>query len=234
MANWLIVRAAPTAHERRAEKSAFIAFWIFVLGWCVAAQSAVKALRQHWEWSDRTFYGVMAGFWWFSAMVFATWTIVMFWRRLAMRGRTTKARMSVGTRIAVVTGVYVASFSWLIVVARMAHDQLSAVIIAVTMVVLAVWHVVLLRDRTGTAAMWAGLRHIAWDWGIILAILNLRLAAWMAAIRGTDLAGIHRLLPAWVVPSLTVALLIWVGVVFALTKPKRSASLSAMLDDIGK
>ena len=102
------------------------------------------------------------------------------------------------------------------------------------MVVLAVWHVVLLRDRTGTAAMWAGLRHIAWDWGIILAILNLRLAAWMAAIRGTDLAGIHRLLPAWVVPSLTVALLIWVGVVFALTKPKRSASLSAMLDDIGK
>ena len=227
LANWLIVRAAPTAGERRVEKSAFIAFWIFVLGWCVAAQSALRAVRHHFEWSGRTFYAVMAGFWWISAIVFATWTIVMFWRRLAMRGQTTRAPMSVGARVAVVAGIYVGSFSWLIALASMAHDQLFAAIIAVTMVVLGVWHFVLLRGQTGAAAMWAGLRRIALVWGIILVILNVRLDTWLAAIRGTDLAEIHRLLPMWVVPLLTLSLLIWVAVVSALTKPSGPDSTPA-------
>jgi len=222
-ANWLIVRAAPTDRERRFEQSAFIAFWIFVLGWCVAAQSVVKALRHHWAWSGRAFYGVMAGFWWFSAMVFATWTIVMFRRRMAIRRQTPGPGLKLGTRVGFVAGVYVASFSWLITVAWMAHDHLSAGLVAGAMVVLGVWHFFRLRDRTGIAAMWAGLSHIALVWAIILGILNLRLDVWMAAIRGTDLAEIHRLLPAWVIPSLTIALLIWVWVVSALTKPSRSS-----------
>ena len=229
VANWLVVRAAPTARERQVEKSAFIAFWIFVLGWCVAGQAALRALRQHWEWSDRTFYGVMAGFWWFSAVVFATWTIVMFWRRLAMRRQTDATRLSLGARIAMVTGVYLGFFSWLIALAWMAHDQVSAGIIAGTTVALGVWHFFLLRGRTGRAAMWATLGRIALAFGIILAILNVRLDVWMAAIRGTDLAEIHRLLPAWVVPSLTLALLIWVVVVFAVMKPRRSGSILSML-----
>ena len=226
VSNWLVVRAAPTARERQVEKSAFIAFWIFVLGWCVAAQSVVKALRHHWEWSDRTFYGVMAGFWWFSATVFATWTIVMFWRRLAMRQQTgAGTRLNSSARIAMVTGMYLGLFSWLIALAWMAHDHISAGIIAGTMVALGVWHFFLLRGRTGTAVMWTTLGHLALAFGIILAILNVRLDAWMAAIRGTDVAEIHRLLPAWVIPLLTLALLIWIGVVFAATRSRRSASL---------
>jgi RNA polymerase sigma factor (sigma-70 family) len=223
-AHWLIVRAAPTDGERRVERSAFIAFWIFVLGWCVGGQSALRAMRPHFEWSDRTFYAVMAGFWWFSAVVAATWTIWLFRRLLAIRRQGAGTQLSWGARVAVVAGVYLGFFSWLIALAWRAHDHVSAGIIAGTMVVLGVLHFFQLRGRGGAAAMWAALGRIGLIWGIILVVLNLRLAVWLAAIRGTDLAGIHGLLPAWVFPSLTFALLIWVGVVFAVTKPKRSDS----------
>ena len=38
-----------------------------------------------WEWSDRTFIAVMAGFWWFSTIITATWIMVMFRQILAIR-----------------------------------------------------------------------------------------------------------------------------------------------------
>jgi hypothetical protein len=45
---------------------------------------------------------------------------------------------------------------------------------------------------------------------------------WLAAFHGTDVAGIHRLLPVWAIPLATLGLLIWVGVMVALTGPKAS------------
>jgi hypothetical protein len=59
---------------------------------------------------------------------------------------------------------------------------------------------------------------------IALTILNLRLNLSLAAFRGVDIAEIHRLLPVWAVPLATLTLLIWTGVLVALTKPPRPAS----------
>jgi hypothetical protein len=49
------------------------------------------------------------------------------------------------------------------------------------------------------------------------------LDAWMASRRECSLDEIHRLLPPWVIPVLTLALLAWAGLVLVLTKPTRRA-----------
>ena len=122
-----------------------------------------------------------------------------------------------------VIGLYLAFFSWLIYMAWTAHDLMSVGIITGTMVALGVWHFIDFRGRTGTAAIRAGIRRLALVFGVVLAVLNWRLDVWMAARREMSLAEYHHLLfSAWIVPLLTLALLLWIGFVLLLTKPKRS------------
>jgi hypothetical protein len=64
--------------------------------------------------------------------------------------------------------------------------------------------------------------HLAAVWGIILLILNCRLAAWVGSLSGIEPAEMSRLLPGWLIPVLTLALLLWLGFLMAVTKPKRS------------
>jgi RNA polymerase sigma factor (sigma-70 family) len=232
MANWLIVRAAPTARERRVKTIAFIGCWAFVLAWCLPGKMAMQALRSHFQWSDPTFFAVMAGFWWFYAAIFATLCIMMFRQVMAIRRQTGEETgipqpaatpLKLGTRVALVIGLYLAFFSWLIYMAWTAHDLMSVGIITGTMVALGVWHFIDFRGRTGTAAIRAGIRRLALVFGVVLAVLNWRLDVWMAARREMSLAEYHHLLfSAWIVPLLTLALLLWIGFVLLLTKPKRS------------
>ena len=228
-AQWLIVRSAPTPRERRVKKLGFIALWIFALAWAVAGQLAIRALSHHLEWTDQTFFAVMAVFWWFYMVVIAALIIVLFRQILAIRRQTDKevgssqtfgTPLNVGTRVAFVAGLYLSCFLWLINRAWRARDQVSVGIFTGTMVVLAVSHFFQVRRRTGVAAVRAGIAHVTLAWAVILVTLNCRLDVWMAADCGTDLAEIHRLLPAWVIPSLTLTLLIWIGLLLALTKPK--------------
>jgi RNA polymerase sigma factor (sigma-70 family) len=229
-AHWLIVRAAPTARERRLKKFAFIGLWIFVLGWCIPGQLGMGILSKHLEWSDHIFFRMMAVFWWFYAIVVATMSIVMFRRISAIRQEseeiaggfhTTGQPPTVSTHIAVVAGVHVACFWWLIDLAWRAHDQASAGVLTGIMVALAIWNVVRLRGRTGVAVARAVAGHQALVWGIILVILNFRLEAWEASLRGIDPAEMHRLLPVWIIPLLTLTVVAWVGLMLRITNPKR-------------
>ncbi len=225
---WLVIRATTDARERRFQKIFFTVFWTFVLVWCVPAKSAMKSLSQHFEWSDRTFFAAMAGFWWFYAAVAATCITVLFRHRLAFYQQTEQTTgiprpammpMTTGTRIGMLTGVYLAFFSWLIYLAWQENDRISAVIIGGTMLALGLWHFFHVRGKTGMAAVRASIGHFALCSGTVLVILNLRLDAWMASRRECSLAEIHRLLPVWVVPLLTLALVLWAGFVLVLTKP---------------
>jgi RNA polymerase sigma factor (sigma-70 family) len=232
-AGWLIARGAPTARERRFKMVTFTALWVFVLAWCLAGQLAVQTLGHRWEWSDRTFFAVMSGFWWLFTLIIATWFTVTFRQTLAIRcgnEQETGIPQTAGTpqtfwrSVAVVISLSLAYFSGLIYVAWRAGDQVWAGIITGTMVVLGIWRFIQCRGRTGTAALRAAIGHAALAWGVILVVLNLRLEVWLAARREVSLAEMHRLLPVWVVPSATLILLIWVGVVLAMTRPHPSAS----------
>jgi RNA polymerase sigma factor (sigma-70 family) len=227
---WLVVRATTDARERRLQKIWFTVFWIFILVWCVPAKSAMKSLSQHFEWSDRTFFAAMAGFWWFYAAVAATWTVAWFRHRLAFYQQTEQTigtprpaitPMATGTRAGMLTGLYLAFFSWLVYLAWQENDRIAAVIITGTMLALGLWHFFDVQGKTGMAAIRAGIGHFVLGCGVVLGILNLRWAAWLASRHECSLAEIHRLLPAWVLPVLTVALVLWVGLILALTRPTR-------------
>ncbi|HUJ71112.1 MAG TPA: sigma-70 family RNA polymerase sigma factor [Verrucomicrobiae bacterium] len=227
-AQWLIVRAAPTERERRAKKSAFIALWIFALAWAVVGRQALRALAQRGEWTDQTFYAAMAVFWWFYIIVIATLMVVLFRQMLAIRHDSEKAGgtpqasgtpLTLGTRAAFVGGLYLSCFAWLIDLAWRSGDQVSTGIFTGAALLLAVSHFFQVSRRTGVAAAQMAIAHVTLAWVVILTMLNCRLDVWLAARRGTDLAEIHRLLPVWVIPSLTVTLLLWIGLVLALTKP---------------
>jgi RNA polymerase sigma factor (sigma-70 family) len=228
-AHWLVARAAPTVREYRLKKFAFISLWIFVLAWCVAGQLAMRAMSRRLEWSDQTFFAVMSGFWWFYAVVLASLCIVMFRRILSMRERSeaagetprpSMAPLKPGSRIVLVVGLYLACFWWLIVLAWQAQDPVGAGIITGLMILLGAGNYFQRLARTGSAIIRATIGHLALIWAVILVILNLRLDVWEASLHGMDLAAMHRLLPAWLIPALTLALLIWIGIVLALTRPK--------------
>ena len=83
----------------------------------------MRTLGQHWKWNDRTFFAVMAGFWWFFALIAATWVIVMSRQILAIRRqseeeagipKTAGTPPSFGTSLVLVTGLYLSLFSGLI------------------------------------------------------------------------------------------------------------------------
>jgi len=230
VAQWLIVLAAPTERERRTKKFAFVVLWIFVLAWAVAGQLALRAWAQRGEWTDQTLYAAMAVFWWFYVMVIATLMVVLFRQMLAIRHQSEKeigtpqtsgTPISLGTRVAFVAGLYLSAFAWLTDLAWRSGDQVSAAIFGAATILLAVSHFFQVSRRTGVAAAQAGIVHVTLAWAVIVAVLNCRWDVWLAARHGTDLAEIHRLLPVWVIPSLTVTLLLWIGLVLALTKPKQ-------------
>jgi len=132
------------------------------------------------------------------------------------------APMTLASRVATVAGVYVAMFSALIYLAFKAQDMLAGAILSGAMIVLGGWHLFYVSSRDGVAGRNLATRRFVLGWAVILLVLNLRLAGWLAAYRGVDLAVIHRLLPAWVIPMETLTLLVWIGALVAFTRPRRA------------
>ncbi|MGA9778902.1 MAG: RNA polymerase sigma factor [Limisphaerales bacterium] len=226
LAHWLIVQAAPTAAERRVKKVAFISMWVFVLAWCIPGQLALRALSRQREWSDRTFFAAMAGFWWVYAIIIVTLCVVVFRRVVSIRRlneetagpQPVRQPLTWGRRLVVVTGVYLACFAGLIDIAWRTNDPVWAAIIAAAMMALGMLHFLRLRNKTGMAALQATAAHLLLVWGIILLILNCRLEAWLVSLRGMSSFP----MPRWVIPVLTLALVLWFGILMAVTRPKRS------------
>ena len=229
--HWLIVRAAPTARERRVKAIAFTGFWIFVIAWCVPAQLAVRALGRHFRWSDQTFCDVMTGFWWlFAAFIVAVVTVTSR-QVLAVRRQSEKSgetlqpattHFKLSAHIAMLAGVYLGCFLWLISLAWQAQDRLAAGIITLTMAALGLWNFLQTRGKKGAVVMAVVAKHQAVVLVVMLLILNWRLETWAATLGGISLAQMHHLLPLWVIPALTLALVFWFGILMVLTKPKGS------------
>jgi len=233
MANWVSVRTASTARERRFQTFAFSGLWAFALVWGVAGQIWLRDLYYRLAWSAQSFYALMTVYWWFYAIVIAAFTVLFFRRIAALRrqgeqiGSVREASgtpPTMGSNFAMVAGLYLALFSCLICLAWRAHDRVTAGVVAGVMAGLGIWHFLDLRAKSEPEALRPAIAHVALGWGAVLAILNLRLDVWLAAFRGSDVAQIHRLLPVWALPLATFTLLLWVGLLFLLTKPPLTVS----------
>jgi hypothetical protein len=228
--NWISVRTAPTARERRFLGIWLSCFWIFVLGWAVPGPYAVQALRHGFAWTDPTYFEVMTGFYWFYAMVVGTFIVFFLRRGAAMRRQiehepgkpeSSGAPMTLASRVAMVAGIYVAMFSALIYLAFKAHDWLAGAILSGAMIVLGGWHLLYVGSRDAFAGLKRTIRRLVLSWAVILVVLNWRMGGWLAAYRGVDLAVIHGLLPGWVLPVATLTLVLWIGALVTLTRVKR-------------
>jgi hypothetical protein len=203
---------------------------IFSVAWSVPGQIAMRNLCHRSAWRNQTFLWVMTVFWSFYAIVAAAFTIFFIKRVKSLRwqieqepgfAENSGIPLTVRSTFVVVLGIYVASFSWLIFLALRAHDQLSAAVTAGLMTLLFAWHFLKARKRTGAASLQGSTGHVALAWAIILVILNLRLQVWLATLLDLDPAALHRLLPAWVVPSATLFLVLVVGMATALSGSQR-------------
>ena len=132
--------------------------------------------------------------------------------------------MTLASRVAMVAGIYVAMFSALIYLAFKAHDWLAGAILLGAMIVLGGWHLFHVNSRDYLAGWRRATRRLVLGWAVILLLLNWRLGSWLAAYRGVDLAVIHGLFPAWLIPMATLILVVWIGALVAWTRPGRGGT----------
>ena len=226
----MICSTTANRKERLKQTAIVIAFWVVYLGMAVCGESALRALARHFEWDDRIRFVATSGFWWFFLLVTITFLNVAV-QRAAARQRARIAAgeilpppatpLKAGTLALVVAGSYL-MFSWFIRVTWSVHDLLATGIAAGTMLILAVWSFFRLRGQSAAAIGPALGRDVSLFGLVILAILNLRVDVWVASAYGVTVAEAHDLQPIWIIPVLSLALVVWSALVIALTKPKSS------------
>ncbi|HZL44750.1 MAG TPA: hypothetical protein VFC28_00860, partial [Opitutaceae bacterium] len=230
-AQWAMFSGGPNERARRSNRIGLIVAWISVLAFSIGGQLVVRLLGQHWGWSDRTFFSAMAWFWWFYAMVITTWIIRIYRRTQAVPQPDTKAGqpplpalspMKPGTRMLAMMGTNLMLFWCVILLAWWAHDRVAAGIIVGIMLMLSLCHFYFSKGKTGVAAALNYTAQLASTCAVMLAIFNLRFDIWAATWYGVSTAELHRLLPTGMIPLLTLVLVIWAGVLLALTRPKPS------------
>jgi hypothetical protein len=227
-AQWLMIRGG-TGRERRAKRIKLIVTWIMVLGFAIGGEYAVRSSGKHFGWNERIYFAAVAGFWWFYAMAMATWIIMIFRRIQAkvqpdeeagdIRSPATEA-MGPGTRAALVAGTHLMLFWAVIFLAWRANDRLADAVIVGLMAVLGVWNFCNLRGLTGLALTRAYIRQLASCCAVMLAVFNLRFDVWVASCYGVTADEITQRFPMWMVPLLTLVLVVWSGILMAVTKPK--------------
>ena len=226
---WMAIRDNTPEHKRRAKLLQLIVIWICLLGFPVVGEMSVHSLARHFEWSDRTHFASAAGFWGFFTIALATWLIFTIRREMTIlrqrdeageTPRPTVTPMTPAKLAVVVAGSHLTIFSWLIALLWRENDRITAAIVTGAMLILGVWNFFQFRGQTGMAAARVAYGHMTLCCAVVVAVINLRLDVWAAAAHGVSVAEVHSLLPIWIVPLLTGALLIWCGVVLSLTKPR--------------
>jgi predicted membrane protein len=82
----------------------------------------------------------------------------------------------------------------------------------------------------GAAAGQVNCQHSGLCCVVILTILNLRMDVWLSKHYGISVAEIHRMLPMWLIPVLTIALLAWIGLLIAASNRQKPQNETVEMD----
>ena len=230
-AHWLIIREATTEGKVRSKRIAqVIVGWILYLGLAVGGEAALHMLGRCYAWDERIRFSAVAGFWWCFVTATITLQIILV-RRSHMRARRTQSvepngafarNIKPGFRALVVAGAHLALFSWLIALASRYGDLLGAAITTGTMLVLGFWTFFQLRSETAGTLVRTLSSRLALAGALILLIVNLRADVWVAFAYGVSIADAPTILPTWIIPVLTSALVAWVSLLFAIAATKQA------------
>jgi RNA polymerase sigma factor (sigma-70 family) len=198
--------------------------WMVVVGFALGGNVGVRLAARHFNWSDVVLFAAMTGFQWFFAMSMATWIVSIYRhaRKDFLAGETARmpSRPMTGPRYAgIVIGTHLMIFWGIIQMAWATHDRLGAVIIAGMAMALAVVNFFLYRSRNGLALGPAYIEQLASCSLVTLVALNLRFDVWVAFIFGISVAELHKRMPTWMVPALSVVLVLWTLLILAIAKP---------------
>jgi hypothetical protein len=111
-----------------------------------------------------------------------------------------------GRRLAVIVGVYLGYFYWVIYTAWRAGDRTGALILTAAMLALAAAHFVTMGGKNGERTLRVVVIHLTLATAVVLAVLNWRLGLWLA---GISMGLVH---------LLTLALIAWIGLMVAITR----------------
>ena len=227
-AQWIMYQGK----DSHVTKSRLVLTWLIVVGFAVCGDFTVTFAGRYFHWSDPVFFAAVAGFWWFFAMCMATWLIPIY-RHTQSDARAAKAAAIPAMPIpsprfaSIVAGTHIMMFWSVIHMAWGVHDRWGAVIISGMATVLGVVNFFRYRGRSAGTMGPAYIEQLASCAVVMLAIFNLRFDVWVSAIYGISVADLHRQMPTWMVPVLTLVLFLWSVFVLAITKPKARGLSSA-------
>jgi RNA polymerase sigma factor (sigma-70 family) len=235
-AQWLIIRNTTSERGlRRRRLLVVIAAWVLYLGLFVGLESTMHWLARHFEWGPQVRFLAFAGFYWFFLGATLTVQLVMLRRVQARRQARVEAGetgprpmmpMQPGPLAAVVGGGHLALFSWLMALAWRLHDPMGVAVIAGATLLLSLAAFFRVRAATPTDVVRVTSSHVALCGVVILLTLNQRIDVWVASAYGVTAAEAHHLQPLWLVPVLSLALVVWTALVLAVTRPKRRLPLA--------
>lgn len=224
-AQWLMFRDKPSGHGPG--QSRLILTWVAVVGFAVGGDFALQQAAYAYQWTAPVKFAAVAGFWWFYAMLMATWIISIYWR-ITAKDRTAEAAGAPTLppvpplrSAAIVAGTHLMMFWGLIFLSWQEHDRLGTIIIVGLMTALGIWNFSNMRKQNGAKVGTAYIVQLATCGALMLAIFNLRFDVWISNAEKITVAELHTRMPVWMVPLLTLVLVLWSVVVFVVAKPKR-------------
>jgi hypothetical protein len=126
-------------------------------------------------------------------------------RRVREPGRP--LNIGIGMSILITAGTTIGALGWIINLALSAGDRLGAAVVVSAILAISAVGVFVIQRSTRSLILFLTLGFCA----VIVAMLNWRLDAWIATIRGIDPATVH--LPLWIINCLATALVLWVSFV---------------------
>ena len=227
VAQVFVIRSTiPAGRERRARTFETILVWTCVIGLAWGGDAGLRTLGHRFEWSDQTYFYAVASFWWVYIAGLLTWFMALGRRnsgaRLQCEAAGKAAPLSAGAQAGLTTGMHLAMFSWVVALAWNFNDPMTACVVAGIAVGMAGWNFFQMRTLSGLAAAQASCQHYLACCLVMLAVINLRMDVWQANHYGVSIAEIHRMLPMWFIPVLTVALLGWIGLLLTAARVPRT------------
>ncbi len=227
-AQWLMFQG----RESHVTRLRLVLTWLVVIGFAMGGDFAVTFAGHYFKWNDAVFFAATTGFWWFFAACMTTW-IIRIYRHTQNDFPGAEAAQMPAAPVtplrygSIVLGTHIMMFWGVIQMAWGAHDRIGTAIIAGMATALAVVNFFLYRRRNGATMGPAYIQQIGSCALLSLVMVNLRFDVWFAHSYGISLAELPGRVPTWMVPVLSLVLVLWSVFMLSVTKPKATDTASA-------